>query len=206
MSSTPSSAYAGLPTAQPTTWQQATGCDRERAALIVVDVLGGSQPIAPPLQEMANNAVRLVKAAREAGVPVIFVCDQHIPGTDREMELWGEHCLRGTEDSIPLDAFEVQENDYLIPKRRYSGFNSTDLDILLRELGREELIVVGFDTNICVHHTLADAFALGYRTIVPAEATATTLVGTQADGLAYFTRVFDTRVTTTETVLTDLRG
>ena len=48
--------------------------------------------------------------------------------------------------------------------------------------------------------TLAGAYFRGYKTIVPADATATFLVGTQEGGLEYFTRCYDSRVTTTESV------
>ena len=70
----------------------------------------------------------------------------------------------------------------------------TDLDLTLRELGVDTLVVMGCDTNICVMHTLAGAYFRGYRTVVPAEATATFLVGDQQEGLSYFARCFDTRV------------
>ncbi|WP_196717367.1 isochorismatase family cysteine hydrolase [Actinomyces trachealis] len=193
-----------LPEPQPTPWQSSNELDLERAALIVVDVLGGSNPVPEVLQEMAASSVRLTRAARAAKVPVFFACDNHLPGTDLEETLWGAHSVRGTQDAKPLDAFEVTEQDYVVPKRRYSAFYATDLDLTLRELGRDTLIVVGADTNICVLHTLASAYYLGYRTIVPADATATFLVGNQEDGLAYFSRVFDTRVTTTEDVLAAL--
>ena len=154
------------PAPRPTPWQTGTGLDPGRTALIVVDVLGGPNPVAEPLRDMAANAVRLARAARAAGAPVVFACDAHLPGTDLELALWGEHSMRGTPDSRPLDAFEAGEGDYIIPKRRYDAFFGTDLDITLRELGRDTLVVVGFDTNICVLHTLASAYFLGYRTIV----------------------------------------
>ena len=141
-----------LPAPQPTPWQTGTGLDPARTALVVVDVLGGPNPVAEPLRDMAANAVRLARAARAAGVPVVFACDAHLPGTDLELALWGEHSMRGTPDSRPLDAFEAGEGDYIIPKRRYDAFFGTDLDITLRELGRDTLVVVGFDTNICVLH------------------------------------------------------
>lgn len=193
-----------LPAPQPTPWQTGTGLDPARTALVVVDVLGGPNPVAEPLRDMAANAVRLARAARAAGAPVVFTCDAHLPGTDLELALWGEHSMRGTPDSRPLDAFEAGEGDYIIPKRRYDAFFGTDLDITLRELGRDTLVVVGFDTNICVLHTLAGAYFLGYRTIVPADATATLLIGTQEGGLEYFSRCYDTRVVTTDDVLAAL--
>jgi nicotinamidase-related amidase len=48
------------------------------------------------------------------------------------------------------------------PKRRYSGFFGTDLDITLREREVDTLRLVGDCTNICVLYTAADARNLGY--------------------------------------------
>ncbi len=192
---------AYLPVAQQTAWQNSSDIDLGKTAILVVDVLGGNEGTLDVLQEMADNSVAIVKAARAKGLPVIFTCDAHIPAIDREMELWGEHGIVDTQGSLPLDAFEVQKGDFIIPKRRYDSFFQTDLDITLRELGVDTLIVVGCDTNICVHHTLAGAYYRCYKTIVPADATQTFLVGDQAAGLEYFTRCFDTRVVDTATVL-----
>ena len=89
-------------------------------------------------------------------------------------------------------------------KRRYSGFFGTDLDLTLRELECDTLIAFGCDTNICVLQTLADAYFLGYKTVVPADACGTFLIGTQEGGLEYFSRCYDSRVVTTEHVLEQL--
>ena len=190
-----------LPEAKSTPWQQAKGIDRSRTAVLVIDVLGGSGGVVPGLEEMADNAVRIVKAARAAGVPVVFADDAHIAGLDKEIELWGEHGLAGTDGARPLDAFEVQQGDYIVPKRRYDGFFQTDLDLTLRELGVDTLIAFGADTNICVLQTLAGAYFRGYKTVVPADACGTFLIGTQEQGLEYFTRCYDSRVVDTQTVL-----
>lgn len=60
---------AYLPEAQRTPWQQSEEIDLKRTAVLVIDVLGGSGGVVPGLEEMAENAVRIVKAARKAGVP-----------------------------------------------------------------------------------------------------------------------------------------
>lgn len=190
-----------VPVAQETPWQRSDELDLSRTAVLVVDVLGGSEGVLPALEEMAANCVRIVKAARAADVPVIFANDAHVPGLDREIELWGDHGIAGTEGATPLDAFELRESDHVIPKRRYDAFFQTDLDLTLRELGVDTLVVVGCDTNICVMQTLAGAYFRTYRTVVPVDATATFLIGTQEDGLEYFTRCFDTRVVDTARVL-----
>lgn len=192
---------AYLPEAQKTAWQQSNEVDLDRTAVLVIDVLGGEEGTVPELEGMAENAVRIVKAARTKGLPVIFVNDAHIPGLDFELELWGEHGIRGSEAAKPLAAFEVNGKDFIIPKRRYDGFFQTDLGLTLRELGISTLIAFGCDTNICVLQTLAGAYNRGFKTIVPADACGTFLIGTQEQGLEYFARCYDSRVVETETVL-----
>ena len=195
---------AYLPVAQDTPWQKSDEIDLSRSAVLVVDVLGGSNEVLPVLADMVANSVAIVKAARAAGVPVIFADDAHVPGLDRELELWGDHGIAGTEDAKPAAAFEVGEGDYVIPKRRYDAFFQTDLDLTFRELGVDTLIVVGADTNICVLQTLAGAYFRAYKTIVAADATATFLIGTQEYGLEYFSRCYDSRVVDTARVLSYL--
>ena len=90
---------AYLPVAQDTPWQKSDEIDLSRSAVLVVDVLGGSNEVLPVLADMVANSVAIVKAARAAGVPVIFADDAHVPGLDRELELWGDHGLAGTEDA-----------------------------------------------------------------------------------------------------------
>ena len=192
---------AYVPVAQDTPWQKSAEIDPSRTAVLVIDILGGEEGVIEPLQEMADNAALIVKAARAKGVPVVFSDDAHLPGIDRELQLWGEHGIAGSEAAKPLASLEPQESDIVIPKRRYDGFFQTDLDLTLRELGVDTLIAFGCDTNICVLQTLAGAYFRGYRTIVAADATATFLVGDQESGLQYFTRCYDSRVVTTSDVL-----
>lgn len=194
-----------LPQAQQTPWQQSSEINLSTTAVLVIDVLGGSGSPTPGLEEMAENAISIVKAARKAGLPVLFTNDAHIEGVDRELELWGEHGVRNTDAAQPLAGFDVQESDFIIPKRRYNGFFQTDLDLTLRELGVDTLIAFGCDTNICVLQTLAGAYFLGYKTIVPADACGTFLIGTQEAGLEYFTRCYDSRVVDTKTILDALK-
>ena len=190
-----------IPVAQNTPWQQSKDIDLSKTAVLVIDILGGNQGVLPALQEMADNAAKIVKKARAKGLPVIFADDQHIPGLDKELELWGEHGIRGSESAKPLDSLEVQDSDIIISKRRYDGFFQTDLDLTLKELGVDTLIAFGCDTNICVLQTLRSAYFLGYKTIVPADACGTFLIGTQEGGLEYFSRCYDSRVVDTKTVL-----
>lgn len=189
------------PVAQQTAWQQSDDIDQAHTALVVIDVLGGNTGIPADFAEPIRNCITLAKAARAKGVPVIFTNDNHRPPHDRELELWGEHGLVGTEGGKPLTEFELADTDIIIPKRRYNAFFGTDLDITLRELGVDTIIVVGADANICVLQTLAGAYFLGYKSIVPADAVWTFLIGTHQGALEYYATCYDTRIVDTAHVL-----
>ena len=194
-----------IPVAQKTAWQQSKEIDLKKTAILVIDILGGENGIMPALKEMAENAAKITKAARAKGLKVIFANDAHIKEYDKEIELWGEHGIKGSEAAKTLACLEQSDNDIVIEKRRYDGFFQTDLDLTLRELGIDTLIAFGCDTNICVLQTLSSAYYLGYKTIVPADACSTFLIGNQKDGLEYFSRCYDSRVVDTETVLSYLK-
>lgn len=194
-----------LPKHQNTPWQNSKDINLSKTAVLVIDLLGGSLGNIPALDEAVKNASIIVNKARELNIPVIFSDDAHIPGVDKELELWGEHGIKDSEAAKPLDIFNISKKDFIVPKRRYNGFFQTDLDLLLRELGVDTLIAFGADTNICVLQTLAGAYYLGYKTIVPADACATFLIGRQEDGLEYFSRCYDSRVIDTKTLLENLK-
>lgn len=156
-------------------------------ALLVIDELG--DPRATPLEDVLlpaiQNTARLCEAARAHGVPVIFANDAHIPGLDRELELWGPHGIANTPEAQTSPLLDPQDGDFTVEKRRYSAFFQTGLRLLLDELGVRTLICCGMDINICVRHTVADAYFNNFDVVVVSDATATFLVGNQAEGLEY---------------------
>ena len=104
-------------------------------------------------------------------VPVIFCNDAHRPGIDRELLIWGDHAIVGTPGAQVIPELPIHKEDFVVPKRRYSGFFQTDLDILLKELGVKTVVITGLHTHMCCRHTSADAFCLGYDVVVAKEAT-----------------------------------
>ena len=174
--------------------------DPARCALLVIDELG--DPTGGPLEAVLLPAIlqtaRLAEAARAVGMPVIFTNDAHIPGLDRELDLWGSHGIAGSPDAQTSPQLGLAEGDYVVEKRRYSGFFQTGL---LDELGVDTLICCGMDTNICVRHTVADAYFNNLRTIVVSDATATFLVGDQASGLEYMRVCYASKVVTADEAL-----
>ncbi|HEY0208091.1 isochorismatase family cysteine hydrolase [Acerihabitans sp.] len=147
-----------------------------RPVLIVVDIQKGglseddtcgiaSMPGMIPNMQRARG---VIDAARANGVPIIFLQEVHRPsGVDFGRELDGdedEHLVEGWESTeIAADVVGLRPDDYVIQKRRYSGFIGTDLPILLRGLKAETLILVGGLTNVCIHYTFADGHQSDYH-------------------------------------------
>lgn len=112
-----------------------------------------------------ERAERLLAAARAAGIPVVFFQETHRrSGIDFGRELDGsesEHCLEGDEATELVDSLRPDlaspNGEFLIVKRRYSGFFGTEFDIVLRALHASTLVLIGGLTDVCVHLTFADA-------------------------------------------------
>lgn len=142
-----------------------------KPALIVIDIqastfIDDSEDRAIP--NMTGFRERMLKArsaidkARECDIPVIFIQEIHRKNlVDFGRELDGDediHCLDDNPATeIAIKEMDFRPNDYLIQKRRYSSFYGTDLEILLKGLKAETLILVGALTDVCVHYTFVDA-------------------------------------------------
>lgn len=142
--------------------------------LIVVDIQkvgfddDGSIPLMPGIVERMRMARTVIDAAREGGVPIIFLQESHRKsGVDYGREMDGDEDMHLREDwpgtAIAAEEVGLRDDDYVIVKRRYSGFIGTDLQILLRGLKADTLILVGGLTNICVHYTFADGHQSDYH-------------------------------------------
>lgn len=156
-----------------------------RPALLIIDMqhdfldvdavapAPGSEPIVP-------RVARVAETARAAGVPVIYTQETHRTGrvdSGRELDLGAgaylaggdllapvpEHCVEGTHGNEIVPDLTPQAGDLRIVKRRYSCFIGTDLDLLLRNLDVQTLLITGVDSNVCVLWTVGHAFQLDYH-------------------------------------------
>ena len=64
------------------------------------------------------------------------------------------------------------DGELIVHKHRYSAFNGTDLDLLLRAHAIRTVVPCGVSTNVCVESTLRDAFEHSYYVCVPQDACA----------------------------------
>ncbi len=144
-------------------------------ALIVIDIQKGAfldrgDAGIPTMDGYSDNmarARRVVDAAHANDIPVIFIQEIHrrdMVDYGRELDgSEGIHCMDG-EPGTPV-AFEEmgrEPRDYFIHKRRYSAFFGTELEILLKGLKAQTLIMVGGMTDVCVHYSFVDGHQHDY--------------------------------------------
>lgn len=138
-----------------------------RRALLVIDMIadfaheGGALYCGPSMQRIIPVIRGELERARTAGEPIVYLTDAHL-ADDAEFQMFPPHAIVGTKGAQIIPELAPSAMDVVIPKRRYSGFFGTDLDITLRERDIDTLRLVGDCTNICVLYTAADARNLGY--------------------------------------------
>lgn len=147
---------------------------------------------------------KLLKGCREKGIPVIFCNDAHLKGIDHELKFWGDHAIAGTKGAEVIPELDLCDKDYVVPKRRYSGFFMTDLDLLLRELGVNTVIMTGLHAHMCVRHTSADAYQHGYDIVVAKDATDSFTEEDYIYGIKYLKDTYGAEITDVDTLLNTL--
>ncbi|MBI2183349.1 MAG: cysteine hydrolase [Thaumarchaeota archaeon] len=160
-------------------------------ALVVVDMqndfcsekgYAGRKGSVASVTEMAPRLVNTLLKARDLGILVIFTKAIHSawdasPAWSRlrgdklygqaQENAWGSDWFEEYEELRPL------EGEYVVPKRRYSAFKNTDLDVVLKAKGIRTLVFTGTATHGCVESSVRDAFETDYNCVVLRDCTAT---------------------------------
>jgi nicotinamidase-related amidase len=139
----------------------------EQSALLVVDVQDsfkvGSRWERRSNPQFEGNLDRLIRAYREAGLPVVFILhndpDPGFRPGDPEVRL--------------MDFLERREDDPLLHKNTRNSFTSTNLREILDARGVRRVVVTGISTEQCCETTTRVAADLGYDVDFVTEATMT---------------------------------
>jgi nicotinamidase/pyrazinamidase len=141
-------------------------------AVIVVDMLRGFLEPGhalyggPGCRAIIPAMRAMLERERDEGSLIVFLADTHAPD-DREFAMFPPHCVEGTEEcEVVPELADLAASAMIVPKRRYSGFFDTPLEIILRDREVQEVVVVGVMTDICVLHTTADLRNRDYPTTV----------------------------------------
>jgi len=130
------------------------------------------------------NTRKMIEIARKNDIPVIYVKIVFSPDyaemgyvqlslcTLGKMLKEGEVFKGGTWGAEYVDELKPEADDYIVVKRRMNAFYNTELETLLRGLGRRTLIICGVITNFCVEATVRGAVDRDFDTIVLSDCTA----------------------------------
>ena len=133
-------------------------------ALIPIDVQQAFDLSAGSNPDMAANGLRLLAAWRAAGLPLLHVRHDSVQP--------GSPFRPGEPGNALRPGFAPQGDEPLVTKSVNAAFIGTDLDLRLRRLGVEHVVLFGMTTDMCVSTTARVAANLGYRTTVVGDATA----------------------------------
>lgn len=158
--------------------------DPSDAALIVIDMQNSFIATdglfnVPGGQEIIPAINRLVNGAREHGVPVIWTQSDHSPPAgglilDRSplvkyrQELWRGH---PSFDLFP-DVVQPVQGESSVTKHKYDAFHGTDLEMILRNLGKGTIVITGVTTECCCESTARAGFFRDLKVVVVSDAMA----------------------------------
>jgi nicotinamidase-related amidase len=167
-------------------------------ALVLVDVLANfghedADAMFASFREAHENIREAIAAARAARIPVVYANDDF--GTwsgDRERVL--DEARRRCPEPALIDAIAPGSDDPFICKPRYSAFDHTPLDLVLREHGVRRLLLAGTATEMCVAQSAIDGRELGYQITILAGACAAVDAGNAEIALRYLAHVVGARI------------
>lgn len=127
-------------------------------ALIVVDIQndyfpGGKWPLVGA-DAAADNAVKVIEAARDAGNMIVFI--RHESGADTPFFTPGSEGARLHPKVLNL------EHEPVVLKHFPNSFRDTGLQALFEEKGIEHLVIIGSMSHMCIDATTRAAADLGY--------------------------------------------
>ncbi|MBI4526769.1 MAG: cysteine hydrolase [Deltaproteobacteria bacterium] len=159
--------------------------DPAKTALLVLDYQndivhenGGLAPWGFAAQVKERNVIastkEVIAASRRAGIPVIYVSVMFRADRSDVAENCGFFsAVKGlpvlveeTWGAAIHDELTPRPDEWLVKKKRISAFAGTEIELLLRALGRTTLVVLGVATNFTVEGTTRDACDAGYRVVL----------------------------------------
>ncbi|MFF5260337.1 cysteine hydrolase family protein [Actinomadura viridis] len=189
---TPTTAPAATPSVTPAALAERLRPDR--TALILIDLsndfvhdegkaatVGGRD--VSHAQRILPAVAALAEAARRAGAAVIHSQHTTLPGGASDSAVWRDArsraaysapdiCLDGSWGQEIVAEVAPRPGDHVVKKYRYGGFTGTNLELVLRSLGRDSVVCCGVSTNVCVDTTAREAFARDFYVTIAADACA----------------------------------
>ncbi len=133
--------------------------DRDSTAVLIMDFQQRIiNNVASEPENVVKQASQVLQGARSAGIPVIYVVHRGGPFAEYAPDI-------ELHEGVPPGPGEM-----VIAKIKPGPFSTTNLDVTLREMGRDTLVVMGVATSGCVLSCVRWAVDVNYKFIVVADA------------------------------------
>ncbi|MCY1668678.1 isochorismatase family protein [Rhizobium sp. SL86] len=153
--------------------------EASRAALLIHDMqnyfVNIFTPDAAPITPATANIVKLAACARARGIPVFYTAqngDQDRRDRGLQADLWGPGMTSAPEHQAIIPELLPESIDFVLVKHRYSAFQRSNLETMMRARGRDQLIVTGIYAHIGCMMTAAEAFQRDIEAFFAADALA----------------------------------
>ena len=143
-------------------------------------------------RERHDGLVAALAAARSAGIPVIYANDND-GAWDGDAPRLVQKAVDGLGGAL-VAAIAPQEGDRFVVKPRYSAFDHTPLELILRDLEIERILLAGTATEGCVTQSAVDAREHGFKVSVLTDACATNDERLERIALEYLEEVVGARL------------
>lgn len=147
--------------------------DPKRTALVLIDLQRGilALPGLTPnsADEVLVRCTALAERFRAAGAPVVLV---HVDLADALPSQLVDQPLAGpppADFAVLADGLE-QPGDIVVLKRHWGAFTGTELDLRLRRLHVDTIVLAGIATSIGVESTARTAWELSYNLVIAPDA------------------------------------
>lgn len=173
-------------------------------ALVMIDMQRGfiseKSPLCIPMAAATvPQCAAAISFCRGEGHTVVFATRHYrADGSDVERcryDAWlaggkplSEECEAELSDEYPAE-FELAPSDYYITKPRFSAFFGTSLDLILRRMGVDTVILAGTTTPNCIRTSCYDALSLDYDVVVLSDCTSSITQAVQEANLADMARI-----------------
>ncbi|MFE5245181.1 MULTISPECIES: isochorismatase family protein [unclassified Streptomyces] len=153
--------------------------DPARAVLLVHDLqnhfLGAFPSGEQPLTGMLDNTSRIIERSRGLGVPVVYSVQRGGQTPEErglQLDFWGPGAADDPEALAIPASVAPADGDTVLTKWKYSAFARTELESLLRDSGRDQLVITGVYAHIGVLMSACDAWMRDIQAFVVADAVA----------------------------------
>ncbi|MFV0309874.1 MAG: isochorismatase family protein [Desertimonas sp.] len=146
---------------------------------------------ASPMAPAVEHIQLIIETARSAGVPVLFSAqppDQAANDRGLLSDFWGPGLTAHDGQPAIIDRLRPRPGEDVLTKWRYSAFQRTDLAEMLRQAGRDQLVVTGVYAHIGCLATSIEAFMRDLQVFFVADAVADFSAADHQMAVDYVTR------------------